>query len=143
MSVKQISRPATARKQRASTFTPPLVLYAILPGMRPRSGQRLMARTAAALEVLGISRTRSANTERLVSLIGHTAYKWHATKLHTLEEVGDNIKMTKLGAETFSAREKEGMAPRTLIDAFKAVFTTGKGNDTAQVRQHHISTVTS
>lgn len=138
---RQITRQVTARKLR-TTSTAPLKVYVLLPGFRPKSGNRLYAHTAAALEVLGITRTRSAPISRLISLIGHTAFTWHATKLGTLEPVGENVKLSKIGSEVFTARERDGIAPRHLIDAFKMVFITGKPNEEAQVLQHHISQVT-
>lgn len=139
---KQVTRPAVARKARTASFAPPVKVYALLPGMRPKSGERLFAHTAAALEVLGITRTHSAPALRLAALIGPTAYKWHTVTLGTLEPVGENVRLTKVGQETFSARERDGLAPRHLIDAFKAVFSTGRASVQAQVYQHHISTAT-
>ena len=65
---------------------------------------------------------------------------WETTKVGTLEVVGENVRLSKHGHETFAAREAEGKAPRHLIDAFKAVFVTGKANPDAQVQQHHIAT---
>lgn len=138
---KQVTRPAVARKARTASFTPPVKVYALLPGMRPKSGERLFAHTAAALEVLGVTRTRSAPAVRLEALIGHTAYKWHVARLGTLELIDTNVRLTKIGQETFAARERDGLAPRHLIDAFKAVFSTGRASVQAQVQQHHISTI--
>ena len=137
---KQVTRPATVRKARTAAPSATVRLYALLPGMRPTSGPRLLSHTAAALEILGITRTRSAPALRLVALIGDTAYTYHTKKIGTLEVVGENVRLSKHGHETFSAREADGKAPRHLIDAFKAVFVTGKANPDAQVQQHHIAT---
>jgi hypothetical protein len=57
---KQVTRPATVRKARTAAPSATVRLYALLPGMRPTSGPRLLSHTAAALEILGITRTRSA-----------------------------------------------------------------------------------
>lgn len=139
MTAKQVTRTVTARTTRNATAAPPLKIFVLLPGMRPTSGPRLRAHTAAALEILGITENKAAPVERLQALIGPTALKWHTSTLHTLQQVGPQAKLTRHGKETFLAREKEGSAPRALIDAFKAVFSTGKPSAMAEVKAHHIS----
>lgn len=135
----QITRPVTKRAVRAAPFTPPATLFVLLPGMRPVAGDRLLAHTHAALEVLGLMQARPAPTARVVALIGPRAFAYHSKVLHSLEAVGATTRLTKAGLALMSAREKEGKVSRELVDAFRAVFVTGKASETAQVARHHIS----
>lgn len=142
MTVKQDIRAAAAsvRQVNRARAVPsrPSKLFALIAGMRPVSGPRLYAHTIAALEMLGISRTSPASADRLQAMIGPRAMSYHAKVTHNLEVKGDNVKLSRTGVEFFQAREADGKAPRDLIDAFKAVFRTGKPSDAAEVKAHHI-----
>lgn len=133
---KQVTRQVAATRAVASV---PGRVYVLIPGMRPKSGERLLAHTAAALEVLGLLRGKTAPVTRVQAIIGHTAVSYHTQKLHTMEVTGTTLRVTPAGKEMFAAREKENLVSRSLIDAFKAVFTTGKANEEAQVKAHHIA----
>lgn len=133
---RQVHRRLT--KPLSASTTAPAKLFALVAGMRPSKGPRLFSHTIAALEMLGISRTTAAPAERLEALIGPRALKYHATTTHNFDVKGDSVKLSRTGVEFFQAREVEGKAPRTLIDAFKAVLKTGKPSVEAEVQAHHI-----
>lgn len=147
MTARQVTRPAATVRQvtRRTTGTvaptAPSKLFALVAGMRPSSGPRLFAHTIAALEMLGVTRAQAASSERVQAMIGPRAFSYHAKVMRNLEVKGDNVKLSRVGAEFFAARETDGKAPRNLIDAFKTVFRTGKPSIAAEVQAHHISDI--
>lgn len=156
MTEKQTTRQVQLRKAktrhpstlRSSTLDTPETFHVLVQGMRPASGPRLYAHTIAALEVLGLfisskaSRRTVVPSARLQAFIGPRAFDYHTRTAANMKVVPTGVQLTATGHEFFTARVTDGRAPAELIDAFVSVFRTGKPNETAQVKAHHIAATT-
>lgn len=94
---------------------------------RPVAGNRLYAFTQAVQELYGMDKGKAVARAEFAKVVGATAINYHKGKgTYTVDDKG-MITISAAGKASFANRA--GRIDPALVEAFKAVLTTGKPHD--------------
>lgn len=122
---KAVPAKPRAKKAAASKAAAPAVAFALVD--RPVSGNRLFAFTQAVQELYGMDKGKAVERATFAKVVGATAINYHKGKgTYTIDEKG-MVSITAAGKASFANRA--GRIDPALVEAYKAVLTTGKPHD--------------
>lgn len=119
---KPRAKAATKAKPKAAAAA---VKFALID--RPVSGNRLFAFTQAVQELYGMDKGKAVDRATFAKVVGATAINYHKGKgTYAIDDKG-MITITAAGKASFANRA--GRIDPALVEAYKAVLTTGKPHD--------------
>lgn len=129
---KATTAKAVPAKPRAKAATKPrakaaaaAVKFALVD--RPVAGNRLYAFTQAVQELFGMDKGKAVPRAEFAKVVGATAINYHKGK--GTYDVDDKGMVTITAAGKASFANRAGRIDPALVEAYKAVLTTGKPSD--------------
>lgn len=119
--------PAKPRAKAAAKAKPKAAAVKFALVDRPVAGNRLYAFTQAVQELFGMDKGKAVPRAEFAKVVGATAINYHKGKgTYDVDDKG-MVTITPAGKASFANRA--GRIDPALVEAYKAVLTTGKPSD--------------
>lgn len=128
--VTKKAAPAVKRTVRKAVKATNAVKFVIVDFARPNQGNRLLAFTAAWLELTGLNKGNAMSRAALIAIAGETAINYH-TRNGNFEKTEAGLKLSEKGAMFFAARGDVSPDERA---GFEVLLKTGKLDERAGIK---------